>query len=604
MLAVLYNTRYSLRKLTTTYLPSPRRYRHTGGATSGGVFDRIDHISIYADDRQGLSEFLSQVLALERLMPHQHYAFGQHDVPFELDMLHLGGGVGVEVYTDSSLAEWRTKFGRAPCSIANLALKPCANSIDRATSMMLRRNHRTRSMPVAYHFTDEQRAEQPDLPRWLCHKLPIQIGNLTHMEEGGAEWAARMQDIPQLAYFFLVAWHKDLPWHPAAVRRRLMHACIGPAQICGLNTVYWSVPSEEQELLDIALQMRAFGMPVTQRATNELRLHFIEGPDLHITAESLPSRLHLRGRITGWELAVADIDAAAAALQAAGVHIQDASAGVAPAWAPAPQAALMREATESVSRPDAGETAGTAHSVVPAVSTSALATGATVAASNATLPAEVLNAAPGHMTLDPAPRFVVDTAQFGAPGLYIHFVQATPGQLRLAQASAVYTAALPELKSLQAQLSAGKADAAPQQLPQQSHGSQQGDSAGTGDVPALPMPLQHGQVPLASSALAITDAAVPGPLRSAFLAADSSVVHAPPMALAMSGRITTLDVPDVGGRPGRLMRYNDRPKLESVSERHELAEMREAAEDMVQDDLGLEQGMWARLKRWLQYDRL
>jgi hypothetical protein len=108
------------------------------GGTSTGIFDRIDHLSIYSDDREPLIRFLAQELGLGHLVPSTKYFFGEQDTPFALDMLHLGSGVGIEVYTDPDLKSWRSYFGKKPGTVVNVGMQPTGFSLDRAQSLMLR----------------------------------------------------------------------------------------------------------------------------------------------------------------------------------------------------------------------------------------------------------------------------------------------------------------------------------------------------------------------------------------------------------------------------------------------------------------------------------
>ena len=111
---------------------------HSVGGTSTGIFDRIDHLSIYSDDREPLIEFFRGHLGLEQFVPETGYCFGEDDTPFTLDMLHLGSGVGLEVYTDPDLKSWREYFGKKPGTVVNVGMQPTGFSLDRAQSLMLR----------------------------------------------------------------------------------------------------------------------------------------------------------------------------------------------------------------------------------------------------------------------------------------------------------------------------------------------------------------------------------------------------------------------------------------------------------------------------------
>lgn len=273
------------------------------GGTGGSMFDRIDHLSVYADDRRPLVHFLVEGLGMQPMVPPTTYHFGHEDTPFRLELLHAGSGMGLEVYTDPDLQSWRQYFRRNPGTVVNVGLQPAGLSLDRAASLMLRHSMKA-SPPVAYHFTDAQRAEDALLPRWLHKKMPFQMGDALHMAEEGVKWASRTQDLPQLTYFYAVQWHKDWAGHPAAVRSRMTALPFGPLGITACNRVFWSVPWEENELMKLGDQMRRFLTPVSQPATHELAIHFPEGPELYVVAEADPARHQLLGRVQGWELAV------------------------------------------------------------------------------------------------------------------------------------------------------------------------------------------------------------------------------------------------------------------------------------------------------------
>ncbi len=111
---------------------------HSVGGTATGIFDRIDHLSIYSDDREPLIGFFRHQLGLQPLVPPTKYCFGDEDTPFALEMLHLGSGVGLEVYTDPDLKSWRQYFGKNPGTVVNVGMQPTGFSLDRAQSLMLR----------------------------------------------------------------------------------------------------------------------------------------------------------------------------------------------------------------------------------------------------------------------------------------------------------------------------------------------------------------------------------------------------------------------------------------------------------------------------------
>eukprot|EP01138_Halocafeteria_seosinensis_P001745 gb/GECG01001788.1/.p1 GENE.gb/GECG01001788.1/~~gb/GECG01001788.1/.p1 ORF type:complete len:517 (+),score=53.75 gb/GECG01001788.1/:1-1551(+) len=376
------------------------------GTKPGSAIDRIDHLSIYADDKQPLLDLLRDVLGLHTMIPRTSYAFGENDTPFELELLHLGSGVGIEVYTDPSLQSWREKMGKPNCTIANVGLTPAYNDIDRTTSLMLRRGARFEGAPVVYHFTDEQREQDPSLPRWLFKKFPIRIGDASFIHDDGAKWASRMQDIPQLTYFYLCMWHKDLPSRPAQWRSMNLFSPMGPYGITGCNRIFWSVPDDEDEMSKLAMQFHRMNVVVNQLSAKELTVMFPEGPQLHIVAESAVQRKPMMGRISGIELAVSDWEYTREALRNShGFSLRTLS--------PTEGFAEAKERTEENS---------TSEQVVPY----------NVSPVWMDAPGKDTGALPLQGF-----RFILDTEQVGCPGMEVHFVPSNKLQLRLSRAAAV-----------------------------------------------------------------------------------------------------------------------------------------------------------------------
>ena len=378
------------------------------GTKAGPAFDRIDHLAIYADDKKPLWDFFKNTLGLDTMVPHTTYAFGEEDTEFDLQMLHLGNGVGVELYTDPSLKAWRKKLGKPNCTIANVGLTPAYNDMDRATSLMLRRGARFDGSPVVYHFTNEQLRNDPDLPRWLFKKFPIRIGDASFIHDDGAKWASRLQDIPQLTYFYLCMWHKDFGYRPSVWRANSLVSKMGPYGITGCNRIFWSVPDDEEEMSKLAMQFHRMNMVVNQLSAKELTVMFPEGPQLHIVAESASQRQDMMGRISGIEFAVSDWEDTRQSLQEReGLKVKTLGA----------TEGFAEEATElSVSRKKAPK------QVVPY----------NVSPKWEHIPGKDTGALPLQGS-----RFIIDTDQLGCPGIELHFVPANKLQLRLARASEI-----------------------------------------------------------------------------------------------------------------------------------------------------------------------
>ena len=519
---------------------------HSVGGTSTGIFDRIDHLSIYSDDRQPLIDFFREQLGLQQFVPQTKYCFGDEDTPFALDMLHLGSGVGLEVYTDPDLKSWREYFGKKPGTVVNVGMQPTGFSLDRAQSLMLRQYvmrciRRTSyasctklttfvfysafkiAPAVLYHFSDEQCAADETLPRWCMKKMPFQVGIGAHMEEEGIKWSSRTQDLPQLTYFYCVQWHKDWLSHPAALRSRMTQAPQGPLGLLACKKVFWSLPWDESEMMRLGDQMRRFLASVRQASAQELAIQFPEGPELYVIAESDPQREQLMGRVNGFELSVtAPPTEVWTLLEEAGL-------------APRLQGAGGGDAAQQMAQATAQWGSSAAQ----------------------------------------APRIVVDLEPVGGYGISLHFVGATVPQRRLAIAAQAYAEAHAEL------LAEGGGQGNPL-LANAPPAAQLGPGVGVGGAGAnallaasgggeggvrAPGSMLHARDALATAS---TVAAAANPRNQvlpagAVLAGAPSLAHAaaslqfaPPPALTLASRVASPESSTPGGAMGRVTRLNDR----------------------------------------------